>query len=68
MILYNFQGFVASQIASVSVALLTSPIYQVGVYFTEVEHTGEAIRYVPRSVQIDLEEGVCNHASLHSPT
>ncbi|KAJ3490845.1 hypothetical protein NLI96_g1125 [Meripilus lineatus] len=34
---------------------------RVGVYFTEVEQSGETTRYVPRSVQIDLEEGVCNH-------
>ena len=33
-------------------------------YFTEVEQSGEATRYVPRSVQIDLEEGVCNHVGV----
>ncbi|KAI0775033.1 beta-tubulin 2 [Trametes elegans] len=33
---------------------------RVGVYFTEVEHSGHLNKYVPRSVQIDLEEGVCN--------
>lgn len=36
---------------------------QVGVYFTEVDH-GEKIKYVPRSVQIDLEDGVLNRVSL----
>ena len=35
---------------------------QVGVYFTEVDH-GEKIKYVPRSVQIDLEDGVLNRVS-----
>ncbi|KIM57414.1 hypothetical protein SCLCIDRAFT_1219461 [Scleroderma citrinum Foug A] len=30
------------------------------VYFTEVESQGPT-KYVPRSVQIDLEAGVCNH-------
>lgn len=33
---------------------------RVGVYFTEIENSGQATKYVPRSVQIDLEEGVCN--------
>ncbi|KAI0926238.1 Tubulin beta-2 chain [Taiwanofungus camphoratus] len=32
---------------------------RVGVFFTEVEGNGPT-KYVPRSVQIDLEEGVCN--------
>lgn len=32
---------------------------QVGVYFTEVEYAGRT-RFVPRSVQVDLEAGVCN--------
>ncbi|TFK91416.1 beta-tubulin 2 [Polyporus arcularius HHB13444] len=31
---------------------------RVGVYFTEVESSGSMDKYVPRSVQIDLEEGV----------
>ncbi|GJE85546.1 tubulin beta chain [Phanerochaete sordida] len=34
---------------------------RVGVYFTEVELAGEPTKYVPRSVQVDLESGVCNH-------
>ncbi|KAH9902606.1 beta-tubulin 2 [Cubamyces lactineus] len=33
---------------------------RVGVYFTEVELSGSPNKYVPRSVQIDLEEGVCD--------
>ncbi|KAI0349732.1 beta-tubulin 2 [Trametes cingulata] len=33
---------------------------RVGVFFTEVELTGMPNKYVPRSVQIDLEEGVCD--------
>ncbi|KAH8100780.1 beta-tubulin 2 [Cristinia sonorae] len=33
---------------------------RVGVYFTEVENNGKASKYVPRSVQIDLEDGVIN--------
>lgn len=28
-------------------------------YFTEVEYAGK-VRYVPRSVQVDLEASVCN--------
>lgn len=30
------------------------------VYFTEVEQHNEPTKYVPRSVQVDLEAGVCN--------
>jgi hypothetical protein len=37
----------------------------VGVYFTEVEGMG-ATKYVPRSVQIDLEDGVCNRVSIQA--
>ena len=42
---------------------------QVGVYFTEIEHSGMRTKYVPRSVQVDLEEGVCNRVSnsVHYP-
>ncbi|KAG8965788.1 Tubulin beta-2 chain [Tulasnella sp. 419] len=32
---------------------------RVGVYFSAVEHGGQ-VRHVPRSVQLDLEAGVCN--------
>lgn len=35
---------------------------QVGVYFDEIDGTDP--KYVPRSVQVDLEAGVCNQASL----
>lgn len=39
-------------------------LLQVGVYFTEVDHGyGEKVKYVPRSVQIDLEDGVLNRVS-----
>ncbi|KAL1949689.1 hypothetical protein VTO73DRAFT_8570 [Trametes versicolor] len=34
-------------------------IARVGVYFTEVQSSG-ANKYVPRSVQVDLENGVCD--------
>jgi len=34
-------------------------IQRVGVYFSEIE-SSSATKYVPRSVQIDLEDGVCN--------
>ncbi|KXN84868.1 Tubulin beta-2 chain, partial [Leucoagaricus sp. SymC.cos] len=34
-------------------------LQRAGVYFTEVVHGSQA-RYVPRSVQVDLEAGVCN--------
>ncbi|OSC99897.1 beta-tubulin 2 [Trametes coccinea BRFM310] len=33
---------------------------RVGVFFNEIEHPGLPNKYVPRSVQIDLEEGVCD--------
>ncbi|EMD31281.1 hypothetical protein CERSUDRAFT_119830 [Gelatoporia subvermispora B] len=33
---------------------------RVGVLFNEVDLPGSKIKYVPRSVQIDLEAGVCN--------
>ncbi|KAF8729076.1 hypothetical protein AX14_006498 [Amanita brunnescens Koide BX004] len=34
-------------------------LQRAGVYFTEVE-TGSTTKHVPRSIQIDLEAGVCN--------
>jgi tubulin beta len=34
-------------------------LQRTGVYFTEVESTG-ATKYVPRSIQVDLEAGVCD--------
>ncbi|PFH48466.1 hypothetical protein AMATHDRAFT_65374 [Amanita thiersii Skay4041] len=34
-------------------------LQRAGVYFTEVD-TGSQTKYVPRSIQIDLEAGVCN--------
>ena len=33
-------------------------------FFTEVENTGFPTKYVPRSVQIDLEEGVTDRVSV----
>lgn len=41
------------------------PIPQAGVYFTPVESSGPT-KYVPRSVQVDLESGVCNRVSYHN--
>jgi len=37
-----------------------------GVYFDEIaaSGSGETTRYVPRSVQIDLEAGVCNRVCV----
>ncbi|KAF8553882.1 beta-tubulin [Imleria badia] len=35
-------------------------IARAGVYFTPVDSNGPT-KYVPRSVQVDLESGVCNH-------
>lgn len=32
-------------------------------YFDEIENAGEATKYVPRSIQVDLEACVCNHVS-----
>ena len=40
--------------------LIISFVSQVGVYFTEVENAGGKTKYVPRSVQVDLESGVCD--------
>jgi hypothetical protein len=41
---------------------------QADVYFTEISNQGEKPKYVPRSVQIDLEAGVCNRVrQLSSP-
>ncbi|KAJ7183277.1 beta-tubulin 2 [Mycena filopes] len=34
-------------------------LQRVGVYFAEVNHAGSQPKYVPRSLQIDLEAGVC---------
>jgi hypothetical protein len=39
-------------------------VLQAGVYFTPVDSNGPT-KYVPRSVQVDLEAGVCNHVSFH---
>lgn len=36
---------------------------QAGVYFTQVDSSGPT-KYVPRSVQVDLEAGVCNRVGL----
>lgn len=38
---------------------------QAGVYFTEVNPDGHS-KYVPRSVQVDLEAGVCNRVCAHT--
>ncbi|KAJ7672246.1 beta-tubulin 2 [Mycena polygramma] len=35
-------------------------LQQVGVYFAEVNNAGSQPKYVPRSLQIDLEAGVCD--------
>lgn len=35
-------------------------LVRAGVFFTEVENQGSETKYVPRSVQIDLEAGVCD--------
>lgn len=40
------------------------PVVQAGVYFTPVDSNGPT-KYVPRSVQIDLEVGVCNRVSVY---
>lgn len=42
-----------------SATLIAAAIYKVGTYFTEVE-SSTGSKYVPRSVQIDLEAGVTN--------
>lgn len=36
---------------------------QAGTYFSEVEGNDKTLRYVPRSVQVDLEAGVTNRVS-----
>ena len=33
---------------------------KLNVYFTEVDSPGNSLKYVPRSMQVDLEPGVCN--------
>ncbi|PAV16671.1 beta-tubulin 2 [Pyrrhoderma noxium] len=33
---------------------------RLNVYFTEVDSPGNSLKYVPRSMQVDLEPGVCN--------
>ncbi|KAG7089982.1 Tubulin beta-2 chain [Marasmius oreades] len=40
----------------------TNPLQtaRLDVYFTEVAHTNSQSKYVPRSIQVDLEAGVCN--------
>ena len=43
-------------------------VSQVEVFFTEVEISGFANKYVPRSVQVDLEEGVCDRVSAFPQT
>ena len=67
MTLSNLQEYVPPLLSHlVSVCLIgRSPRLnvQVGVYFTEVELSGSPNKYVPRSVQIDLEEGVCDRVS-----
>jgi len=51
------QGKIASK-------LIVSFCRQAGVYFDEITGgSDETTRYVPRSVQIDLETGVCNAVS-----
>jgi hypothetical protein len=40
-------------------AFCSSTMFQTGVYFTEVESTNGS-KYVPRSIQVDLESGVCD--------
>jgi tubulin beta len=52
---------------SASSSNLPYSIIQLNVYFTEVEQADSPTKYVPRSVQVDLEAGVCNHVrdSLH---
>lgn len=43
------------------VPLLTSPSPQAGVYFSEIDASSSGVlKYVPRSVQVDLEAGVCD--------
>ena len=39
--------------------MLTSSLVKVETYFSEV-NAGSVAKYVPRSVQIDLEAGVCD--------
>ncbi len=43
--------------------MLTSLFVQVDTYFSEV-NTGSTAKYVPRSVQIDLEAGVCDRVRV----
>ena len=58
LILSNFNAYVDAKHTSLS--LTTTYDIQAGVYFDEIVSAGSASRYVPRSVQIDLETGVCD--------
>jgi hypothetical protein len=40
-----------------------NPTSKVGVYFNEV-NSGTESKYIPRSIQVDLEAGVCNRVSF----
>ena len=42
-------------------------LLQAGVFFNEVDLPGSEVKYVPRSVQIDLESGVCDRVRPTNP-
>lgn len=47
--------------------VLIDVVVKVGVFFTEVELTGSEPRYVPRSIQVDLESSVCDRVRSTCP-
>lgn len=50
--------------SQISFFFFSSYVVQAGVYFDEITTaSGGLTRFVPRSVQIDLESGVCNSVS-----
>lgn len=61
-ILFNFKGWFLSMHLC-RIHHLMGRIFQAGVYFDEILD-GSTTRYVPRSVQVDLEAGVCNRVSI----
>jgi hypothetical protein len=64
----SFYQFYFPKTLGLGARMLTSSLVKVETYFTEV-NAGSVPKYVPRSVQIDLEAGVCDRVRmLHCAT
>ncbi len=61
--IFNWQGYVTSRDLR-RVKHGSNLIVQIETYFTEIDLPGESKKYVPRSIQVDLEEGVTNRVRL----